>query len=152
MTEDTTQGATDEAGPEYTITETSTERPDGTVDEADAAELTRYRTLLGQSLRVFRKAVENCRKAEETVGNDTRETDNKLQQTDHLIGLLDDQRGLDLGMNGTPIGDALTNGGELPAGGDDEVDEGFGRTPRDRAKPKGKGRGKRGGKSKRGAR
>jgi hypothetical protein len=146
--------------PEYTIVDTTDERPPvpsgrafggggKTLDEAE--QLVQHRVLIRQALGVFHKAAETCRKHEETIGNDTGQTDIKLAQCDLLIDLLSEQT--DLGLAGTPIGRALavdaaasatrpTNGNADDDEVDDEVDE---------VEPKRRGRGKGKGKAKHGA-
>ncbi|HEY7235480.1 MAG TPA: hypothetical protein VH539_15100 [Gemmatimonadaceae bacterium] len=80
--------------------------------------------LLSQALLLYAKACGIARKHELAIGNRTAETDAKIVFAERLIAHLGEQH--DLGLDGTPLGDALAEAlAELQraADADDDDDE-----------------------------
>lgn len=79
---------------------------DDTTDLTAHRSVMTHRALIRQALTVFKDACTKTMKAESNIGNDTSETEDKIEACDHLLALLTDQR--DLLLDGTPMGDAMT--------------------------------------------
>lgn len=84
--------------------------PGPTVFESAFHELvylvSRERSLIASALRVYKARLLSAKKADEAVEMDTEQHDSTIASIDFFLERFKDQR--DIGMAGTPIGDALT--------------------------------------------